>query len=327
LCFVYLYAEPDIIQLPKEQAPIHFYSNQTADDLRKTVREAIDSAKTSISLAIFSLSDPQIIGTLRKKADEGVKVSIVADKNATPDVEWLLGPKIECTRYHGKALMHDKLMVIDHETLWLGSTNFTRESLVLYANLLLGIHSKTLAQATEKKIQALVSNNNDPFLPHKLETGIQTVEIRFLPDDKTAIGRLLDVIQKANSSIRVAMFTFTNKKLIQALVDAHRRGVKVDVVIDNDSARKTSLKAFQRLKREGVPTAISNRNGLLHHKLMIVDDAIVATGSANWTEAAFTKNDDNLCFVYPLTLEQKEKMNYLWTTIQAESRPTFSKVK
>ena len=223
--------------------------------------------------------------------------------------------------------MHDKLMVVDHETLWMGSTNFTRESLILYANLLIGIHSKTLAIATEKKIQALVDHNNMPFQPLKQQTDLQTIELWFLPDDKGALQRLLDVIQNAKSSIHVAMFTFTNKNLIQALVDAHRRGVQVDVVIDNESARKTSFKAFQRLKREGIPTAISNRNGLLHHKLMVVDDLIVATGSANWTEAAFTKNDDNLCLVYPLTLEQKDKMNNLWMTVKSESRPTFSKAK
>ena len=74
--FLYLYAESNIIELPRENAPIYFYSNQTSDDLRKTIREAIDNAKTSITLAIFSLSDPQIIGTLRKKLMKVFKLQL-----------------------------------------------------------------------------------------------------------------------------------------------------------------------------------------------------------------------------------------------------------
>ena len=112
--------------------------------------------------------------------------------------------------------------------------------------------------------------------------------------------------------------------LSHALIDAHKRGVDVDVVIDNDSAKQTSRKVFLQLKREGVPVSLSARAGLLHHKLLIVDDEMLVTGSANWTKAAFTSNDDNISFIYPLTQDQKKMLQALWEQIKKESKPSFT---
>src|SRR5437588_2121086 len=131
--------------LPYESTPIIIYSNQTGDDLEKTIREAILQAKESISLMIYTLTDQSIMNALRKKSEDGVKVNLVVDSDATHDIGWLVGPKIKVFRRHKSGIMHNKLLVIDKKQVYYGSTNFTRDSFFTYANLIIGIDSKDLA--------------------------------------------------------------------------------------------------------------------------------------------------------------------------------------
>src|SRR5258708_1530722 len=141
LLIVYFYSSSQEITLPGEATPIALYSNQTGDDLRKTLKEAILQAKESITIMIFSLTDDQIIDLLKKRSDEGIKINLIQDAVATPNINWRLGPGVTIHKRRHKGLMHDKIVVIDHKAVWLGSVNFTKESFVLHANLLIGIES------------------------------------------------------------------------------------------------------------------------------------------------------------------------------------------
>src|SRR5262249_48661264 len=149
-----------------------------------------------------------------------------------------------------KGLMHNKLLSIDHKQAWLGSANFSRDSLRLHANLVLSIESATLAEAIETK----ATERKKRLFPQplKLQSEEEQVELWLLPDAPEALDRLIGLLNSAKTTINVAMFTFTHPRLIQALCDAHHRGVAVQVVLDYDSSRQTSKKAFQRFKREAV---------------------------------------------------------------------------
>ena len=320
---VYFFYQNEVVYLPHHDTPIHLYSNQTGDDLRQVIKEAMKQAKESIMLMIFSLTDNELIDMLRKKSEEGVEVHIIQDAIATPDIAWKLGPKVKIHKRRDKGLMHQKLLVIDHKQVWLGSTNFTRESLQLHANLLVGILSPELSYSIEKKAADIFANKRIKTPIIKIE-GKENIDFYFLPDQPEALDHLIKTINTAKKTVKVAMYTFTHPLLAQALVDAHKRGVDVDVVIDSDSAKQTSKKVFVQLKREGVPVSISARTGLLHYKLMIVDDEMLVAGSANWTKAAFTSNDDNISFIYPLTEEQKKMLDALWSQVKKESKPSFT---
>ena len=321
---VYGHAKPT---LPSNDVPVVLCSNQAQDNMRTTLKEAILQAKESIVLIIFSLTDNDMIAALKKKAEEGVDVLVIHDAVATQDIAFKLGPKVKIKARREKGLMHDKILSIDHKDVWLGSANFTKESLDTHANLMIGIESPQLAEAVEKKADEMLQRSSYKSLPIYLKTKNQEIELWFLPDARQALEHLIDVLNTAKKSIRVAMFTFTHPLLLQALIDAHKRGVDVEVVIDSDSAKQTSQKVFQRLKREGMKVFVSQRVGLLHHKTAIIDDNILVVGSANWTRAAFTANDDNICFVIGLTKEQREKLDELWTTTMNEAKPSFSSKK
>lgn len=309
--------------LPQESTPLIIYSNQTGDDLEKTVREAILQAKESISLMIYTLTDQSIMNALRKKSEEGVKVNLVVDSEATHDIGWIVGPKIKVIRRHKSGIMHNKLLVIDKKQVYYGSTNFTKDSFFTYANLIIGIDSQDLAAQAEKKIEAMQEDLHYQAKTVMISGKEQSIEFCFLPDAHHAQDKLVSLIDTAKKCVKVAMYTFTSQPLSQALANAEKRGVKVEVVMDRDSAKQTSASIYHKLKRLKVPTSISDRKGLLHHKLCIIDDDFLVTGSANWTKAAFKSNDENISFIHPLTDQQKEKLEKLWAVIVQESKSNF----
>lgn len=316
---VYYVAQDAPVALPETNIPIRLYSNQAGDSLRATYKQAIGRANESITCLIYSLTDEEIISALRQKAEEGVKVFVVCDPLATQDAESKLGPSVTLVPKRQKGLMHNKLLSIDESEVWLGSCNFTRDSLDLHANIVMGIQSKELAKKIEEKAQGIASKASKKIEPIVLSSKEQTLAISFLPDDTKALSKVVNLLNSAKKSIKVAMFTFTHPELVEALVQADKRGVHVEVVMDNDSSRKTSLKAYQKLTREKINVFVSQRLGLLHEKMAIIDESCLIMGSANWTKAAFTQNSENLVILTSLSSEQNEKLNRFWKKTLAES--------
>jgi phosphatidylserine/phosphatidylglycerophosphate/cardiolipin synthase-like enzyme len=87
-------------------------------------------------------------------------------------------------------------------------------------------------------------------------------------------------------------------RLAGALVRAHQRGVEVHVILDaNAQPHDPPVKAVALLVGAGVAVSLDDRHELAHDKVMILDRAIVITGSYNWTLAAENKNGENLLII------------------------------
>jgi len=307
------------VALPHDRLPIGLYSNQAGDNLKETFIKAIGDAKESIYCLIYSLNDEEIIQAFKNKAEEGVEVFIVTDPVATQDAAVKLGPKVTVVSRRQKGLMHNKLLAIDKKVSWLGSANFTRDSLALHANIVMGISNPQLACAIEEKAKTFHEKGRK-VAPLTLTAKNQTLELSFLPDDGNALHKLIKQLQGAQKSIKVAMFTFTHPDLINTLVAAHKRGVDVEVVIDSDSSRKTSSQAYKRFCQEKMQVFTSRRVGLLHEKMAIIDDTCLVMGSANWTKAAFSQNSENISFLSPLTQDQQAKLKTFWNKTLQEAK-------
>ena len=310
------------IVLPSIDTPVCIYSNQDGDDLRQTLKSAIEAAQVSIHIAIYSLTDPVIMDAIRKKAQQGVHVTIIADQEASPnDLASKLGPDAIVTKKNGQGLMLHKIIVIDGCETWLGSTNLTRDSLSRHGNILVGVRSEALGNFVNEKLCFLLKPQLHSSHIATLPGSQQSLQLFFLPQANTALDKLIQVIDSAQKTVRVAIYTFTHAKLIAALTRAHQRGVSVTCAFDRDSTQRTSQQAFTELTQAGVATWVNARPGLLHYKMMIVDDELLVAGSANWTRAAFEKNDDNILIIHPLQQQQKEKINHLWNNILKEAQP------
>lgn len=303
---------------PSEGKPAELYSNHLRQDLKQVFLNGIQSAKKSITLIIYTLTDPQIIEALKQKSKEGITVKVVCDGKACPSLSRRLGSTVQTKNMYPSGLMHQKILVTDDTQSWIGSTNLTSESLKMHGNLVAGLYSPSLAAFLLSKAESMASDGMR--LLHKdFNIGDQRVEMWFLPDDNRAVNHILQMIETAKKSLRVAMFTFTRQDFAQAIIDAKNRGVQSDVIIDFNSGKGASAIVVKLLKNGGVAVRLSNGTGLLHHKFALIDENTLINGSANWTKAAFTKNDDCFMILHNLKPEQKQFMAQLWDVIFAES--------
>jgi phosphatidylserine/phosphatidylglycerophosphate/cardiolipin synthase-like enzyme len=308
-------------RLPNEGNAPFIYSNQCRDDLRQTFCEAIAQAKQSIHLLIFSLTDSAVIHALRDAAQRGIEVHVVSDGMENKDLPKRLGTTIKHTKRFASGLMHQKILVIDKHQLWIGSANMTSESLRMHGNLILAFDSPSLAKViTENMLDRRSRAPPAPLLQHEYFIGGQPLEFWQLPSDDGALNRLLSLIHNAQQTIKIAMFTWTHPQITNAVINAQRRGVQVEVVIDATSGRGASQHAFEKMRNEGLQVSLSLGPELLHHKFAWVDNTILVNGSANWTRAAFTQNDDCFVILHQLTPDQQETLSKLWKIIRLETQ-------
>ena len=114
-----------------------------------------------------------------------------------------------------------------------------------------------------------------------------------LPDDTSK--PILDAIAGAQKSLRVKMFVFSDAALIQAVIDAHKRGVKTQVMLNpaRRSGEAENEASRKQLERAGVEVKDSNPAfDLTHEKSMVVDDDTAMIMSLNWDPKNFTETRD-----------------------------------
>jgi phosphatidylserine/phosphatidylglycerophosphate/cardiolipin synthase-like enzyme len=100
-------------------------------------------------------------------------------------------------------------------------------------------------------------------------------------------------IRKAHREILVQAYSFTSDPLTRALVDAKKRGVKVEVLLD----RSNEIEKYSELHillEQGLDPLIDADHAIAHNKIMIIDQRVVVTGSFNFTHQAEGENAENL---------------------------------
>lgn len=128
-------------------------------------------------------------------------------------------------------------------------------------------------------------------------TASGTIQLAFSPEDDT--GELVvQAIHGAKKQVLVQSFSFTHRKIAQALIEAKRRGVDVQLIADGEQIRKMQRGLVPEIAAGGVPTFVDREHDSAHNKIMVIDagltQAAVITGSFNFTHAAQYKNAENL---------------------------------
>lgn len=103
-------------------------------------------------------------------------------------------------------------------------------------------------------------------------------------------------IDRAKSDIFVQAYSFTSAPIAKALLNAHKRSVKVEAILDK-SQKTAKYSSATFLYNAGVPTFIDARHAIAHNKIMIIDRETVITGSFNFTKAAENSNAENLLVI------------------------------
>ncbi|MGE0968620.1 phospholipase D family protein (plasmid) [Klebsiella sp. WOUb02] len=124
-----------------------------------------------------------------------------------------------------------------------------------------------------------------------------SIETGFSPEG-TGLQLVLKTIMTAQLDIRLMGYSFTSPEVVRALVQAHRRGVDVKVVLDDKGNRNRSGQAaMNTLVNAGIPVRTNSRYAILHDKVLIVDGRTVETGSMNFTRSGATRNSENVLVI------------------------------
>jgi phosphatidylserine/phosphatidylglycerophosphate/cardiolipin synthase-like enzyme len=120
---------------------------------------------------------------------------------------------------------------------------------------------------------------------------------------------VVEALNQAKATVLVQAYSFTSAPIAKALVDAHKRGVAVRVILDK-SQRTEKYSSADFVAHAGIPTSIDARHAIAHNKIMVIDGLTVLTGSFNFTRAAEENNAENLLVIRDAELARKYSDNW-----------------
>ena len=159
------------------------------------------------------------------------------------------------------------------------------------------------------------------------------IEVIFSPQPRESshTARIAQMIDRAEKTVDVAMYSFSDAAVKTALTNAKGRGVKIRFLFDTANADRmlTDLAARTAsqsgaLEKLGIDVRYVNK--ILHHKFVLIDgprdDAERAktgqlvTGSANWSNGGATVYDENTLFISgsaELNTVYQQEFDHLWS--------------
>ena len=134
------------------------------------------------------------------------------------------------------------------------------------------------------------------WLPiHAAPLNQSDVQVYFSPKGGCT-DAVVNALNKAKKTILVQAYSFTSPPIAAALVEANKRGVDVQVILDK-SQKTERYSGATFLKNHEVPVFIDASHKIAHNKVMVIDSEIVITGSFNFTKSAEEGNAENLLVI------------------------------
>jgi len=121
-------------------------------------------------------------------------------------------------------------------------------------------------------------------------------------------------LRSARRRADICVFTLSDDRITEQVLAAHRRGVAVRIVTDNDKEFDAGSD-IAALRTAGVPVAVDRTDAHMHHKFAIIDGTWLLNGSYNWTRSACFHNEENivLCNDPGLVRQFQAQFDALWT--------------
>jgi phosphatidylserine/phosphatidylglycerophosphate/cardiolipin synthase-like enzyme len=141
-----------------------------------------------------------------------------------------------------------------------------------------------------------------------------------LPGGCDPASAVIREIVIAKKGVRVQMYALTSREIVSALIDAKRRGLDVRAIVDRSQLEsdQSDASAVARLLSADIPVLVDTVPGLMHNKILIVDDETVVTGSFNYTWSAENRNAENLIVIHDSAIAAEYAQN--WSARAARSR-------
>lgn len=254
------------------------------------VVDAIESAKKSVWMEMYILSDSKVINALEDAASHGVDVRVMLEPHpfgASPPTRTMdelraAGVKVEDSD-PSYTLTHEKSMVIDSTTAFITTSNFSRAGLGGYSSS---------SSYNDRDYGIIDTNSQDVqtvaaiFQADWNRSSVQINDPNLVVSPINSRNDLTSLLNSAKSSISIESEEMNDSNIEQVLTNAAHRGVKVEVILPSGSSNNTGISA---IKPGGVQVR-EDTQLYMHAKLIIIDGQKVFVGSENFSAQSLDQN-------------------------------------
>lgn len=254
------------------------------------VVDAIESAKKSVWLEMYILSDSKVINALEDAANHGVDVRVMLEPNpfgSSPPTKAMdelraAGAKVEDSD-PSFALTHEKGMVIDGTTAFIMTSNFSRAGLGGYSSS---------SSYNDRDYGIIDTNSQDVqtvaaiFQADWNRSSVQINDPNLVVSPINSRNDLTTLLSSAKSSILIESEEMNDSSIEQALTNAAHRGVKVEVVLPSGTSNNAGISAIQ----PGGAQVREDKVLYMHAKLIIIDGQKAFVGSENFSAQSLDRN-------------------------------------
>jgi len=270
----------------------------------------INAAQSTIHIASFEFNLDAVAEALIAADARGVEVQWVTDDEYGIEADeedghgqfaMLEDAGIEVKDDHRGALMHNKFWIFDQTIVWTGSTNITVNGTLYNNNNVIVLKSRAAARIFEREFSEMW--DNDEFGPTSPSTVAQQdivingtkVAVRFGAEDEVATY-LAELLGTAQSEIRFMAFSFTQDDMGGTILRRAVNGVDVAGIFETRGS-ETEYSELSYLFCAGLPMRQDGNPRTMHHKVFVIDEHIVVTGSFNFSNNADQSNDENIVVI------------------------------
>ncbi len=265
---------------------------------------AMDGATISIDVAAQEIDLWSIRDALIRAHERDVRVRVVTETDyaSNPEMQALVLAGIEVRADERQPLMHNKFVVIDQSEVWTGSMNLTVNGAYRNNNNLLRIQSAQLADQYIEEFEEMLVEDRFGQLswPDVLRTPVEVegtqIEVLFSPDMRVG-DHIVALLQSAEENIHIMAFNLTLDKIAETILRRAGEGIDVQGLFDAAQSQNQGSDVA-RFEDFGLDVMLDGNPRKMHHKVIIVDESIVITGSYNFSRNAEEKNDENVLIIY-----------------------------
>ncbi|MEA3515371.1 MAG: phospholipase D-like domain-containing protein [Nanoarchaeota archaeon] len=288
------------------QRPTIYFCPQ--DNCSYHLASFIAEANNSVHCAFFDIKLREVLSSLADKSGNADVKLVIDNKNKRGLVE---GNVLYDT---SEQLSHNKFCVIDRKIVWTGSFNPTERGNTKNNNNAIVIYSAQLAENYEKEFSELWKGDFGKGEKTKIKViniSGMIVENYFCPEDNCA-AKVIGEIRNARESVYFMTFSFTHEGVADALLFLNK-SIEIKGIFEK-SQGGSKYSQFRRLEGFGLDVIKDSNPYNMHHKVFIIDNKTVITGSFNPTKSGDLRNDENMLIIHDERIANRfiEEFVRLW---------------
>ena len=259
--------------------PEIYFTNKT--DITPILLNLINSS-SDIKCALYDIDYPPLVNAFKEK---NAKIAVEDDNYEN---------EFHTNKSNGK--MHNKFCIFDNKTIITGATNLNDEGIYKNDNNFIVLHSKYLAENYLAEFDEIY---NDRFASGEkvkyseiILNNKTRIQNYFCPEDECQ-KHVLSELEKSKSSIYFMTFSFTDKKIADKLIEKNNLKLDVKGVVEKQRWKDPN-EVGKYLNDSGVEIIQDKNKYVMHHKVFIIDNKTVITGSYNPTTSGNRYNDENI---------------------------------